>query len=155
MRIVLDTNILVRANAKARGPARELVQLITGSPEHTLLLSPFLLQELERVFSYERVRAMSKLTEEEIAQYLSYLRAKDVSEVVFPGAAPRVIASDPDDDPVVHTAVVGRADALCTLNRPRSSAAREPFRARRHFALLVAPLLDSRNESVGIGRPEA
>jgi hypothetical protein len=25
--------------------------------------------------------------------------------------------SDPDDDPVVHTAVVGRADVLCTLNR--------------------------------------
>ena len=50
MRIVLDTNILVRANAKAKGPARELLQLIAGSPDHTLLLSPFLLQELERVF---------------------------------------------------------------------------------------------------------
>jgi predicted nucleic acid-binding protein len=50
MRIVLDTNILVRANAKARGPARELLLLIVDSPEHTLLLSPFLLEELERVF---------------------------------------------------------------------------------------------------------
>ena len=38
MRIVLDTNILVRANAKARGPARELLQLIVGSPDHVLLL---------------------------------------------------------------------------------------------------------------------
>jgi putative PIN family toxin of toxin-antitoxin system len=117
MRIVLDTNILVRANAKARGPARELLQLLVASPQHVLLLSPFLLQELERVFSYERVRASSKLTDEEIAEYLSYLRAKDVSEVVFPGPAPRVVPSDPDDDPVVHTAVVGQADALCTLNR--------------------------------------
>jgi putative PIN family toxin of toxin-antitoxin system len=117
MRIVLDTNILVRANAKARGPARELLQLIIASPEHTLLLSPFLLQELERVFSYERVRKLSKLTDEEIAEYLSYLQAKDVAEVVFPGPAPRVVPADPDDDPVVHTAVVGRADVLCTLNR--------------------------------------
>ena len=117
MRIVLDTNILVRANAKARGPARELLQLIAGSPDHTLLLSPFLLQELERVFSYVRVRVSSKLTVEEIAEYLSYLRANDVSEVVFPGPAPGVVPSDPDDDPVVHTAVIGRADALCTLNR--------------------------------------
>ena len=41
MRIVLDTNILVRANAKARGPARELLQLIVGSRDHVLLLSPF------------------------------------------------------------------------------------------------------------------
>jgi hypothetical protein len=38
MRIVLDTNILVRANARARGPARELIQVIIGSPDHTLLL---------------------------------------------------------------------------------------------------------------------
>ena len=66
MRIVLDTNILVRANAKARGPARELLQLITASPNHTLLLSPFLLRELERVFDYERVRISSKLSDEEI-----------------------------------------------------------------------------------------
>jgi putative PIN family toxin of toxin-antitoxin system len=117
MRIVLDTNILVRANAKARGPARELLQLIVGSREHVLLISPFLQQELERVFSYERVRASSKLTDDEIVEYLSYLRAKDVSEIVFPGPAPRVVPADPDDDPVVHTAVVGRADALCTLNR--------------------------------------
>jgi putative PIN family toxin of toxin-antitoxin system len=117
MRIVLDTNILVRANVRARGPARELLQLIIASPGHVLLMSPFLLQELERVFSYERVRVSSKLTDEEIGEYLSYLQAKDVSEVVFPGPAPRVVPSDPDDDPVVHTAVVGQADALCTLNR--------------------------------------
>src|ERR1700694_3362972 len=111
MRIVLDTNILVRANAKARGPARELLQLIVASPHHVLLL------EWERVCSYERVRVSSKLTDEEVAEYLSYLRAKDISEIVFPGPAPRVVPADPDDDPVVHTAVVGRADALCTLNR--------------------------------------
>jgi hypothetical protein len=37
--------------------------------------------------------------------------------MVFPGPAPRVVPSDPDDDPVVHTAVDGRADILCTLNR--------------------------------------
>jgi predicted nucleic acid-binding protein len=91
MRIVLDTNILVRANAKARGPARELLQLIVNSTEHNLLLSPFLFQELERVFSYERIRLVSKLTDKEVAEYLSYLRSKDVAEFVFPGPAPRVV----------------------------------------------------------------
>ena len=64
MRIVLDTNILVRANAKAKGPARELLQVIVDSPEHVLLLSPFLLMELERVLSYDRVRAVVKLNDE-------------------------------------------------------------------------------------------
>jgi putative PIN family toxin of toxin-antitoxin system len=115
--VVLDTNILVRAHANARGPARELLLLVTGSPEHTLLLSPFILQELERVFGYERVRKATRLTEEEIVEYLAYLRSKDVSELIFPGSAPRVVPSDEEDDPIVHTAVIGRANALCTLNR--------------------------------------
>jgi putative PIN family toxin of toxin-antitoxin system len=117
MRIVLDTNILVRANAKAKGPPRELLLLIVNSPEHVLLLSPFILQELERVFEYDRVRAATKLTDLEVAEYLTYIRASEVSEMIFPGPAPRIVPSDPDADPVVHTAVVGRADILCTLNR--------------------------------------
>jgi predicted nucleic acid-binding protein len=74
MRIVLDTNILVRANAKAKGPARELLLLIVNSPEHALLLSPFILQELERVFECDRVRAATKLTDLEVAEYLTYIR---------------------------------------------------------------------------------
>jgi hypothetical protein len=41
MRIVLDTNILVRANAKAKGPARELLLFIVNSPEHVLLYRHF------------------------------------------------------------------------------------------------------------------
>lgn len=117
MRIVLDTNILVRANAKAKGPSRELLLLIVKSPEHALLLSPFLLKELERVFEYERVRTATKLTDEEVVEYLSYIRAKEVSQIIFPGPAPRIVPSDADDDPVVHTAVVGRAEILCTLDR--------------------------------------
>jgi len=117
MRIVLDTNILVRANAKATGPARELLLLVVNSPEHVLLLSPFLLKELDRVLEYKRVRTATKLTDEEVAEYLGYIRSRGVSEVVFPGPAPRIVPSDIDDDPVVHTAVVGRAEILCTLNR--------------------------------------
>jgi hypothetical protein len=69
------------------------------------------------VFSYERVRASSKLTDGEIVEYLSYLRAKDVSEIVFPGPAPRVCLPTLMTTQSVRTAVVGRADALCTLNR--------------------------------------
>src|SRR6266700_2697088 len=72
MRIVLDTNILVRANAKASGPARELLEIVATSANH---------------------------------------------KMIFPGPAPRVVLSDPDDDPVVHTAVIGQAHALCTLTR--------------------------------------
>ena len=43
------------------------------------------------MFAYERVRVSSRLTDDEIAEYLSYLRARDVSEIVFPG--PAVVSS--------------------------------------------------------------
>lgn len=117
MKIVLDTNILVRAHAKASGPAREVLQFITESPEHSLLLSPFLIDELERVLDYERIRITARLSDEDVAEYLGYVQSKQISEMVFPGPAPLVVPADPDDDPVVHTAVAGGADVLCTLNR--------------------------------------
>ena len=116
------TNILVRAGAKSKGPAKELLRLIVNSPEHVLLISPFILMELERICSYPRVRTATRLSDDEVMEYLGYLCSRHVSEAVFPGPAPAVVPSDADDDPVVHTAVVhttvvGRADVLCTLNR--------------------------------------
>ena len=62
------------------------------------------------------IRAFPRLTTEEITVYLEYLRSKDVSEMVFTGEAPRIVPDDIDDDPIVHTAVVGKAEILCTLN---------------------------------------
>lgn len=41
MRIVLDTNILVRGNVKAQGPARKILLEIAYS-HHVLITSPFL-----------------------------------------------------------------------------------------------------------------
>jgi predicted nucleic acid-binding protein len=51
MRVLLDTNILVRANPRAGGSARTLFAELARSPEHTLILSPFLLEEVERVLA--------------------------------------------------------------------------------------------------------
>lgn len=50
MRIVLDTNILVRANPKVspQGLARDLL-LTTVSGPHTLILSPAIMVEVQRV----------------------------------------------------------------------------------------------------------
>lgn len=117
MRIVLDTNILIRASAKARGPARALLMLIAASASHRLLLSPFLLNELKRVLSYDRIRVSARLTDSDAEEYIAYLETEGFTERIDPGAPPRVVPSDPDDDAVVHLAVVGEADVLCTLNR--------------------------------------
>jgi hypothetical protein len=52
MRIVLDTNILARANPHSKGVARVLLLTILESPGHVLVTSPFLLRETERVLNY-------------------------------------------------------------------------------------------------------
>ena len=72
------------------------------------------------MFSYERVRISSKLTSEEIST-ISLSSREGFFGDDFPGPAPRVVPSDPDDYPVVNTAVIGRAHVLCTLNRDFSA----------------------------------
>ena len=56
MRVVLDTNILVRATKGGKGPAREVLLAFQLS-EHVLLLSPWMIDELRRVMTYPRVMA--------------------------------------------------------------------------------------------------
>jgi predicted nucleic acid-binding protein len=55
MRILLDTNVLARAASGPPSLANELVTAAT-EPQHTLLLSPFLLAELSRVLRYDRLQ---------------------------------------------------------------------------------------------------
>src|SRR5271157_708506 len=113
MRVVLDTNILIRANPKARGPAREVLQKIV-SDEHVLVTSRFLLQEVARVLAYPRVEMRWKLRPRETEEYLQILAS--VSEVVAPPSGRAIVLKDVDDDPIIYTAVAGRADVLCTLD---------------------------------------
>ncbi|MEK7409579.1 MAG: putative toxin-antitoxin system toxin component, PIN family [Acidobacteriota bacterium] len=111
MRIVLDTNILVRAGANPDGLARRVLEEIVRGP-HTLIISPFILGELARVLGYPRLRQRWGLGEERIEAHVNLIAA--AAEVVHPGPSREVVTGDPDDDPVVETAVAGRADVLCT-----------------------------------------
>ncbi len=77
---------------------RALIELIRDSSDHSLILSPFLLTELDRVLNYPRLQAIWPLTQLEIASYIQALQ--DFGECVFPGAAPNVVAADPADDAV-------------------------------------------------------
>ena len=113
MRIVLDTNILVRANPKTspQGLARDLLEIITAGP-HALVLSAAILTEVARVLTYPHVQARWMLSQETIGQYLAFLEA--AGEIVETPLIPPAVALDPDDDPILQTAVCGQADVLCT-----------------------------------------
>jgi len=71
--------------------------------------------ELVRVLQYERVRAQARLTDAEIDSFVNDLRELAVL-VTLPDSVPAV-ASDPDDNMVVATAVTGGADVICTRDR--------------------------------------
>ena len=93
MRIVLDTNILIRANPKGQGPARELLQkIITG--DHVLITSDFLMQELARVLAYPRIEKRWRLHPREVEQYLQVLGS--LSEVVKPQPGIPIVSKDVD-----------------------------------------------------------
>jgi len=97
VRIVLDTNILVRANPKVppRGLARDLLLKIVSGP-HELVLSPAILMEVQRVLTYPHVQARWPLTPEAIDQYPIFLEAAGIL-VETPTASSPVAISDPDD----------------------------------------------------------
>ena len=111
MKIVLDTTILVRANERSHGLARELMMRIVES-EHSLLLSNEMLHELAKVLRYPRLREFYDLTEELVFEYVNFLRQS--SEIVI--LDPLVLAPirDVNDIIVMQTAIIGEADILCT-----------------------------------------
>jgi putative PIN family toxin of toxin-antitoxin system len=115
MKIVLDANILVRANTRSLGPARELLDIIRSNSANVLILSRQILEEVGRTLLYPRLQAQYHLSERDIQEHVDLLQR--VSTVVEPIVGDPVVRDDPDDDPVVYTAVEGRVDILCTRDK--------------------------------------
>jgi putative PIN family toxin of toxin-antitoxin system len=101
-------------NVKATGSARRLLEMILAG-SHELVLSEFLLQETTRVLQYPRLQKLYPLTSEDITEHIDLLRAH--SDLVAPVVFRPVVLADPNDDPVIYTAVAGRADVLCAMDR--------------------------------------
>src|SRR5579863_6151588 len=101
-------------NVMATGPARRLFGMILGG-SHELVLSEFLLQEMARVLRYPRLQKLYPLTNADILEHIDLLRAR--SDLVTPVVLSPVVLADPHDDPVIYTAVAGRADILCAMDR--------------------------------------
>lgn len=104
VRVLLDTNVWVAALV-ARGACHELVEHCQRS--HTLVVSTFILDELERTlagkFSVPSDRAVE-------ARGL----LEGWAERVDPSSLPEAVCRDPDDDHIIAAAVSGRCDCLIT-----------------------------------------
>lgn len=107
MRLFLDTNVLVSA-LTTRGLCSELLEVVVD--RHELLISDHLLKELRRVLA-----AKFRQPAPVIDGYLGFLsqHGEMVNSVFDPGIRPK----DPDDVPILGSALAGKADALVTGDR--------------------------------------
>lgn len=114
MRIVLDSNIIVRAFAKSGGLASKLLLAILGG-EHTLILSNEMLSEVSRVLRYPRLMTAHGKSEEAVYEFVGWLR--DAAEIVPLNPLTHAPTRDRNDILVLQTVLRGEADVLCTLDR--------------------------------------
>jgi putative PIN family toxin of toxin-antitoxin system len=78
-------------------------------------LSPYILGEVGKVLSYPRMQALYKLSDLDIENHVGYLRS--ICRIFDPASGLPVVLTDPNDDPVLYTAVAAGADVLCTMDR--------------------------------------
>lgn len=108
MRVVVDTNILVGYLITHRPLIAEIVDVYLARGDFTLLISPVLLEELDRVLQYPRLHRYYDA--ETRLRFVALIAA--LSETVdLPDEVPR-ICRDPADDWVIACAVVGGADVI-------------------------------------------
>jgi putative PIN family toxin of toxin-antitoxin system len=120
MRIMCDTNVLVRTILSPNGAAAELLRII--AKEHSLVVSLPVLGELYDVLRRPQIRVLHRLPDEQIRRAISRLYKLGIV-VALPSALPLAVPHDPKDDPIVMTAIAGKADVLCTLDQHLHDAA--------------------------------
>ncbi len=123
--MVLDTNVLTRATpASIGGPAWELLQYAAVSP-HVLISSQPLILELADVLQRPRIRERHDLSDEEVAHFITSITqvaamtsiTQVAAMISLPAMPPAIVPDDPKGNAVLYTAVLGRADTICTRDR--------------------------------------
>src|SRR5687767_9100156 len=68
------------------------------------------------IMRYERVRKIHGMSDAETNRYIADI-ALVAEDIESPASVTPLVIVDPDDDAVVATAITGKADVLCTLDR--------------------------------------
>jgi putative PIN family toxin of toxin-antitoxin system len=94
LRAVLDVNALISATLASRGPSARIVRAWRDG-EFELIVSPLLLDELQRAFNYLKIR--ERVTAEESHQLVRLLQNEAVV-VADPQTPPPIRSPDQGDD---------------------------------------------------------
>jgi len=114
---------------------------VSAGPD-VLIVSRYLLQELERVLTYPRLLRRSGLTPLDITEFMEFLAR--VSTLVDPAPVPENVLRDQSDVPVLGTALARAADVICTRDADFFEDRVQHFGARRGIRILTdAELLRS------------
>ena len=109
MIIVLDTNVVISALLTTKGPPPKIIEYWEAE-EFDVATSAALLDELERVLQYERVKKYLKKSQEKVNALIK--RLKTVAIFVEPKFELNVIEDDPDDDRILECAVTAGASYI-------------------------------------------
>jgi uncharacterized protein len=111
MRVVIDTNVFVSGLMLPTSvPGRVLAAAIAGGFE--ILLCEAMLEEIGAALRYPKVRTRIALSDDELDRYVQALRF--IADVVDPAGATVSVSGDRDDDVILATLVVGKAEWLVT-----------------------------------------
>jgi putative PIN family toxin of toxin-antitoxin system len=94
------------------GPALRVLDAVVDA--HTLVLSRFILDEVQRVLLYPRIQARYRISADDIVEFVGNLA--EIAHLIEPTIVTPLVQLDPADDPVLYTAADGKADVLCTRN---------------------------------------
>ena len=134
MRIVFDTNILVRAFISPRGSASETLEAVLAG-NHALLLSGEIQQEVTRVLRKPGLILLHGKTEDDIYGFV--VRLQHYVQMVSLNPLLTGPVRDTNDVIVLQTALSGAADTICTLDRDFSTPPASEFLAQRGIAVLT------------------
>jgi putative PIN family toxin of toxin-antitoxin system len=111
MRVVIDTNVFVSGLMLPPSiPGRILAAANAGALE--IVLCEPILEEIGEALRYPKVRKRITLSDDELDRYVQALRF--TADVVNPAGAVVQVPGDRDDDVILATLVVGKADWLIT-----------------------------------------
>ena len=104
MRVFFDTNVIASAYATP-GTCRRLFRLCLE--RHTVLISPYVLNELERILTTK-----FGVPEDDTSKIMTSLKSS--CTISSPRSHPDKVSRDPKDDPVLAAAAHAKADYLVT-----------------------------------------
>ena len=108
MRVALDSSVLIAAHISRAGVCAELLEEVLL--HHELVTSEFILEELAR-----KLHEKFHFPVSDSGQVAAFLRRSSI--VVVPTELTRDACRDPEDTPVLGTAVAGQGSLLVSVDR--------------------------------------